>query len=117
MDVVLPRDADPTADLHALVHNVETVIRDIDLGHAGQPGRLVATGIDLGCQGFRYCFGEFEPLEHVSDAVLQRLEGDNRSAEGKPISGILDRCFECPLGRAHCFGALQGKRELELALE
>ena len=117
MDVVLPRDADATVDLHAVVDEVEAPVGDIRLGHAHEARRVFVTQpVDRLRRGVADRLRELEPHEHVGDPVLERLERGDGPAERVPVLCVLDGELEHAIGRADGLRALQRERDLELVL-
>ena len=119
VDVVLPGDADATVDLHAVVDEVEAPVADVRLGHAHQAaGASGSSVVDrLGRARRLIAFENSSHIEHVGDAVLQRLERRDRPAEREAILRVLDGELEHAVGRADRLRALQRERDLELVLD
>ena len=120
VDVVLPGHADATGDLHAVVDDVEAVLGDVGLGHAGQP---VPASRDRRRRWPRPAASltALDPsshTQHVGDPVLERLERDDRPAEGDsapaPYSRVNSNMRSAtPTISAHC----SARANCELALD
>ena len=118
VQVVLPRDADAAVQLDAVLHHGRCALADIGLGdadgHRSRPASALATSATAARRGGP---AGLQPDLQVGEAVLERLVGRQRTAEGVPVERPLNREVQHGVEDADDLGALQHHRDLALALD
>ncbi len=114
MGIVLPGEADPTENLHALLGAVRDGVETQGAGHLRAQRTLLVgavpapRGRGIPCHGRALLDGD----EHVGQGVLDRLELPDGSTELHAYLGVFRRRVEAPTGHTGPFGRRHDERQI-----
>ena len=117
MEIVLPGDTDAPVYLDAVLHQVDHLLADVELGRTGPLRSDVPSFVEGLHRTFHGGMRCLEPELHVGQAVLDHLIGGERAPEGPTIGCVVEGEGEDVLGRPNHLGALHDVGNLGLAAQ
>ena len=97
LEFVLPRIADPTEKLKAILNTALLTLARPGLGHRGGDGPSLIVRVKHQSGEVDQRPGPFDQAIHVNQLVLDRLERTNRYTELLSLSGVVEVQIENPL--------------------